>query len=152
MALRRQRRPRGRRNARSGLGSARLGAQGALISEIPVSGEPKDPAPISSPAPNPQPVLDSSQRRYLRGLAHPLKPIVFIGEGGISPAVLKALDEALTSHELVKIRLRQPENKKEAAETLASASAAALCGVVGHTVVLYRPNPEEPRIELPRRG
>ena len=108
-------------------------------------------APASPPrtaAPN----LDGAQRRFLRGLAHPLKPIVFVGEGGISPAVTKALDEALSSHELVKIRLRQPQDKKAAARELASTSSAAVCGVVGHTVVLYRPHPEEPRIELPKRS
>ena len=94
------------------------------------------------------PELDSKQRRHLRSLAHPLKPIVFIGEKGISPAVLKALDEALLAHELVKIRLRQPEDKKRTARELADAARAALCGVVGHTVILYRPNPDDPHIEL----
>ena len=95
--------------------------------------------------------LDSTERRHLRSLAHPLKPVVFVGEGGVSPAVTKALDEALTSHELVKIRLRQPTDKKATARELAEATASALCGVVGHTVVLYRPHPEEPRIQLPKR-
>jgi RNA-binding protein len=98
------------------------------------------------------PSLDSAQRRHLRSLAHPLKPVVFVGEGGVSPAVLKALDEALTTHELVKIRLRQPADKKATARELARESASALCGVVGHTVVLYRPHPEEPQIELPVRS
>ena len=110
-----------------------------------MSGDPKHAAPTA-------PTLDSAQRRHLRGLAHPLKPIVFVGEAGISPAVISALDEALTQHELVKVRLRQPDNKKEAAQQLALASSSALCGVVGHTVVLYRPSPEEPKIQLPRRG
>ena len=114
------------------------------------------PAPLTSRTPPSRPTpdapsLDGAQRRHLRGLAHPLKPVVFVGEGGISPAVAKALDETLTAHELVKVRLRQPENKKEAARELARASASALCGLVGHTVVLYRPHPDEPRIELPRR-
>ncbi len=77
-----------------------------------MSGDPKHAAPTA-------PTLDSAQRRHLRGLAHPLKPIVFVGEAGISPAVVTALDEALTQHELVKVRLRQPENKKEAAQQLA---------------------------------
>ena len=95
--------------------------------------------------------LDSTERRHLRSLAHPLKPVVFVGEGGVSPAVTKALDEALTSHELVKIRLRQPTDKKATARELAEATASGLCGVVGHTVVLYRPHPEEPRIQLPKR-
>ncbi len=98
------------------------------------------------------PRLDGGERRYLRSLAHSLKPIIFVGEGGVSPQVLMALDEALASHELVKVRLRQPANKKEAAAQLAAASGSALCGVVGHTVVLYRPNPDEVKIELPKRA
>jgi RNA-binding protein len=96
-------------------------------------------------------VLDAGQRRHLRSLAHPLRPVVLVGEGGLSEAVLKAVDAALTAHELVKIRLRQPQDKKEAARALAEATSAALCGVVGHTVVLYRPNPESPKIALPSR-
>lgn len=117
-----------------------------------------DPKPEAKPKATPSPTrsaaapsLDGAQRRHLRGLAHPLKPIVYVGEGGISPAVVSALEAALDQHELVKVRLRQPENKKEAAQQLAEASAAALCGVVGHTVVLYRPNPDDPKISLPRR-
>lgn len=103
-----------------------------------------------SPAKTP-PTLDSAQRRQLRGLAHPLKPVVFVGEAGVSDAVLKALGEALDQHELVKIRLRQPPDKKSTAAALAKASGAALCGVVGHTVVLYRPHPEDPKITLGKR-
>jgi RNA-binding protein len=98
------------------------------------------------------PNLDGAERRHLRSLAHALKPIVYVGEGGVSPAVLKALDEALTSHELVKVRLRSPQAKKETARELAEASGSALCGVVGHTVVLYRPHPDDPRISLPKRA
>ena len=100
----------------------------------------------------PAPSLTGAQRRHLRGLAHAIKPIVFVGEGGLSDAVVGALDEALDQHELVKVRLRQPPDKKAAAQELAERSHSALCGVVGHTVVLYRPNPEEPRIELPKKG
>lgn len=102
-----------------------------------------------APTPLPAPTLTGAQRRYLRGLAHPLRPIVQIGEAGLSENVQKALDAALASHELVKVRLRQPEDKKAAAEALARGSASALCGVVGHTVVLYRPHPETPKISLP---
>lgn len=98
----------------------------------------------------PAPSLNGAQRRHLRSLAHPLKPIVFVGEAGVSEAVAKALDEALTSHELVKVRLRQPGNKKETAGELADTTGAALCGVVGHTVVLYRPHPSEPKIQIPK--
>lgn len=108
--------------------------------------------PLQDSVPGKAPNLDSSERRYLRSLAHPLKPVIFVGEAGVSPAVTKALDAALTAHELVKIRLRQPTDKKTSASELAEATAAALCGIVGHTVVLYRPHPEKPQIELPKRG
>lgn len=99
----------------------------------------------------PAPILSGAARRHLRSLAHPLKPVVFVGETGVSPAVVRAVDEALATHELIKVRLRSPQDKHAAAEQLAEGSRAALCGVVGHTVILYRPNPDEPRIELPRR-
>lgn len=112
---------------------------------------PSEPEKSSATRPAP-PTLDGAQRRRLRALAHPLKPIVFVGEGGVSPAVEKAVDAALADHELIKVRLRQPADKKAAAQQLAEASGAALCGIVGHTVVLYRPDPEKPRIELPARG
>ncbi|MBW2360133.1 MAG: ribosome assembly RNA-binding protein YhbY [Deltaproteobacteria bacterium] len=97
------------------------------------------------------PELASYQRRFLRSQAHPLRPLVQVGEGGLSASLLGALEEALRDHELVKVRLREPQDKKAAARELAEASRSALCGVVGHTVILYRPHPEEPQIELPTR-
>ena len=105
----------------------------------------------NSPESPPTPDLASYQRKALRGLANPLRPIIHIGEAGVSDAVMRALDEALLAHELVKVRLFAPENKKATARLIADKSGAALCGLVGHTVILYRPNPEDPRIELPER-
>lgn len=95
--------------------------------------------------------LQGFQRRYLRKLAHPLRPVVLVGEGGVSPGVVSAIDDALHSHELIKVRLKQPGDKRGLARELAAASGAALCGVVGHTVILYRPDAEKPGIELPAR-
>lgn len=100
----------------------------------------------------PAPELQGFQRKHLRGLAHALKPLVHVGEAGLTDGVLRALDEALRDHELVKVRLHEPEDKKAIARRLAAASDAALCGLVGHTVILYRPREEDPRIELPRRA
>jgi RNA-binding protein len=96
-------------------------------------------------------VLASYQRKKLRGLANPLRPIIHVGEAGVSEAVLQALNQALLDHELVKVRLFAPDNKKATARVIAEKSGAALCGLVGHTVILYRPNPDDPRIELPAR-
>jgi len=101
--------------------------------------------------PSPTSALRGFQRRHLRKLAHPLKPVVHVGEAGVSPPVLGALEQALDDHELVKVRLHEPEDKKELARILARETGAELCGLVGHTVILYRPHPEAPRIELPAR-
>lgn len=121
--------------------------------QTPESQSPNAPASTSTsprrPAAGPAPALTGGQKRYLRGLAHKIRPVVFVGEGGISESVAGALDDALTAHELVKVRLRQPDDKKTAAQNLAEATGSALCAVVGHTVVLYRPNPDEQKIILP---
>lgn len=91
------------------------------------------------------------QRTYLRGLAHGLEPVVQLGREGLTDAALQAVSEALTTHELIKVRLHRPIDKKELARALAQGSDAELCGLIGHTVILYRPHPEKPRIELPQR-
>ena len=94
------------------------------------------------------PQLNGRQRKALRALAHSIDPVVQVGQGGISPGITRAIDAALLAHELIKVRLHQPEDKKAAAQELADTAGAALCGLVGHTVILYRPHPEEPRIRL----
>jgi len=98
------------------------------------------------------PDLQGFQRRFLRGRAHPLKPVVQVGDSGVSDAVVDAIDAALGDHELIKVRLHAPGDKKATARELAARAGAALCGVVGHTVILYRPDPDAPRIALPQRA
>jgi len=107
---------------------------------------------LEEASPTPLEPLEGFQRRYLRGLANPIKALVHVGEHGISKTVVSALQDALEHHELVKVRLFQPADKKGSAAELAERGHAHLCGVVGHTVILYRPHPEKPRIELPERG
>jgi RNA-binding protein len=92
--------------------------------------------------------LTSRQRKHLRGLAHALEPVVQVGHAGVTDAVLRNVADALLAHELVKVRLHEPEDKHEDAARLAEGADAALCGLVGHTVILYRPHPEKPRITL----
>ncbi len=96
--------------------------------------------------------LTGYQRRHLRKLAHGRKPIVFVGEAGISEAVVAALDRALADHELVKVKLPGPEAKKALATELAQRGGACLCGLIGHMAILFRPDPDEPQIELPDRA
>ncbi len=95
--------------------------------------------------------MEGYQRRHLRGLAHDLKPVVLVGQQGISEGVVQAVDEALEQHELIKVRLHEPEDKKSMAQDLALRSGAELCGLVGHTAILYREREDEPTIVLPQR-
>jgi RNA-binding protein len=92
--------------------------------------------------------LSGKDRRRLRALAHPLRPVVHVGAGGVGAAVLAALERALSDHELVKVRLLEPDDKRALARELAEASGAELAGLVGHTAILFRRNPERPRISL----
>jgi RNA-binding protein len=92
--------------------------------------------------------LSGRQRKRLRGLAHSLEPVVQVGQAGVSEAVVRAVEAALLAHELIKVRLHEPEDKKGSARQLAEATGAALCGLIGHTVILYRPHPEKPRIQV----
>lgn len=92
--------------------------------------------------------LSTRHRRKLRALAHPLKPVVLMGQSGLSDGVKQAVEAALLDHELIKVQMRQPEDKQATAHALADATGSALCGLVGHVVILYRPHPDTPRIVL----
>lgn len=100
----------------------------------------------------PAPILTGQQRARLRGLAHPLEPVVHVGTDGVSDGVLAEVEQALVSHELIKVRLHAPEDKRAMARDLAERTGSGLCGLLGHTVVLYRPRPEKPRIRLDDPG
>lgn len=95
--------------------------------------------------------LSGRQKRYLRSLAQRLEPVVWVGEAGLAAGIVRSIDEALGAHELVKVRMRDPEDKRALAQALADATSAELAGLVGHTAILYRAHPEEPKIELPGR-
>jgi RNA-binding protein len=96
--------------------------------------------------------LSSAQTRSLRALAHHLEPIVQVGHQGVTDGVLAAVKEALYAHELIKVRLHEPEDKKAMAATLAAGSGSTLCGLVGHTAILYRKHPKQPKVEVPKDG
>lgn len=96
--------------------------------------------------------LEPSRIRYLRGLAHPLKPVLLLGGKGVTAGVLKALDQALDDHELIKVRLAGADRAARTAElsSLVESSGAEPVQMIGHIAVLYRRNDERPRIALPR--
>lgn len=98
-------------------------------------------------------LLSGKQRRHLRALAHPLKPIVQLGKGGIDDGLVAAVDQALTDHELVKVRIGEHAelDRHTAADRLAAQTHSAVAQVLGNIVLLYRAHPEKPQISLPRR-
>jgi RNA-binding protein len=95
--------------------------------------------------------MTGTQRKYLRGLAHELRPVVQIGRPGLTEEVVNAVHDALEEHELIKVSMRKPEDKKATAAALAARTEAQLCGLIGHTIILYRPHPDDPKIRLPNR-
>lgn len=98
-----------------------------------------------------QAALKGSERKYLRGLAHHLKPLAQVGKTGLTPNVLAAIDEALEHHELIKVRfLDFKEQKRQLAQTIAAHSNSAIVGSVGHVFIFYRqhPEPEKRKVQL----
>ena len=99
---------------------------------------------------NQQPSLSGKQNRFLRGLGHGLKPVVMIGRHHLSAEVIAATEDALNSHELIKVKLQEGclEDRKTVATELAEQTGAAVAQILGKTFLLYRPA-EEPVITLP---
>src|SRR5690348_11130931 len=88
-------------------------------------------------------MLTGKQRRHLRALAHELKPIVQVGKDGIDDGLVKAVDRALTDHELIKIKIGEGAglDRHEAADEIAAQTRSEVAQVLGNVVVLYRADP-----------
>lgn len=96
-------------------------------------------------------MLTAKQRQYLKGLAHPLAPVVRIGKGGLTDAVIAETRQALDAHELIKVRIDLDEGaaRRELAHRLAGATDAQVAGTIGKVAMLYRERDEKPAIRLP---
>lgn len=95
--------------------------------------------------------LTPAQRQYLKGLAHPLSPVVIIGEKGLSEAVVKETDRALKAHELIKIKAGSADKETRAhwMEKICGELGACPVQQIGKILLIYRPA-EKPHIQLPR--
>ena len=91
--------------------------------------------------------MKGKERAELRSEAHHLTPSVHIGQLGITPAVISTLDDALRTHELVKVKLGKSSevSPRDAASGLASQTASEVIQVIGRTATFYRENPDLPR-------
>ena len=96
--------------------------------------------------------LSPSQRRYLRSLAHDLHPVILLGAKGATEAVVKELGLALDHHELVKVKLSggDKDERREQLAVLVDGTGAEAVQEIGHVVVLFRRNADDPKLALPR--
>ena len=98
-------------------------------------------------------MLSGKEKRYLRSLANTVDPVVQVGKASVNESVLFSLNEALEARELVKVKVLKNclDEVKDVAQELAEQTKSELVQVIGRNVVPYRPNPEKPMIELPKK-
>ncbi len=97
-------------------------------------------------------MLLPKQRQFLKGLAHSLSPVVRVGKGGLTAAVVDETKKSLLAHELIKVRIDVEDGpaRREMAQELARAADAEVAGTIGKLAILYRARDEKPKIKLPR--
>ena len=100
--------------------------------------------------------LKGFQKKYLRGLAHGKKPLVLIGQKGMSPSLVQAIDEALDTHELIKVKFNEFKGKDEkvaVVEIVETQTGAEMVGMIGHMAIFFRQqkDPEKRKIIIPKR-
>jgi RNA-binding protein len=96
--------------------------------------------------------LSNKQKKHLKGLAHPLKPVVLLGQNGLTEGVLAEIENALNFHELIKVKVATDdrEMKQLIIDAIVRETEAINVAKIGHIVVLYRQS-EEKKIDLPRK-
>lgn len=95
--------------------------------------------------------LSNNQIRHLRGLAHPLKPVVMVGQHGMKESIMVEVEIALDAHELIKLRISVGDRdaRDEIIQEIVGKSAAELVQRIGNTAILFRRNPDQPKVALP---
>ena len=97
------------------------------------------------------PELSERQRRHLRGLAHALKPVIRLGNAGLTEALVRETARALEDHELIKVKAPGGDRdvRDAAFANLAERTGSALVHRIGNVAVLYRPRADLKRILIP---
>lgn len=97
-------------------------------------------------------MLTTAQSKFLRSHAHNLNPVLWVGASGVTEAVIAELDQTLTTHELIKVKLLNDDREQRQAmvEALCQASGAIKVQSIGKIAILYRANPKHPKLSLPR--
>ncbi|HAF88852.1 MAG: ribosome assembly RNA-binding protein YhbY [bacterium] len=94
--------------------------------------------------------MTGRQKRHLRALAHPLKPIVNLGKQGLSRETKREIESQLLDHELIKCKVLDscPLSKKECAEEISTMTEIEVVQIIGKTLILFSPHPEDPKIKF----
>ena len=100
--------------------------------------------------------LSERQKKHLRGLGHQLKPLIMVGDAGLSDSLMAEYEATLDHHELIKVRIRVGDRDARDAiiDTLCDKGRATLVQRVGNMALLYRPNlskKPDKRLKLPSR-
>ncbi|MBU0993695.1 MAG: YhbY family RNA-binding protein [Proteobacteria bacterium] len=98
--------------------------------------------------------LKGFQKKYLRENAHKLKPVVIIGQKGITDHLLQSIDASLSAHELIKIKFidyKEKQQKKDMLAIIENKEKCEVAGLVGHIAIIFRQNknPDKRKIVLP---
>jgi RNA-binding protein len=93
--------------------------------------------------------ITEQQRRSLKKLVHHLKPVIIIGQHGLSAGVLGEIELALDTHELIKIKLNSGDRdtRKTMIEEICAKSGADFVHSIGHIAAIYRRHPKKPKIK-----
>ncbi|WP_044407634.1 ribosome assembly RNA-binding protein YhbY [Thiomicrospira microaerophila] len=96
--------------------------------------------------------LSTNQKKYLRGLAHGLNPMIIIGSQGVTDSLMAELEKTLNHHEILKIKIAagEREDRKGVIEHITKISRAQLVQSVGKMFVIYRARAKDPQLELPK--
>ena len=96
--------------------------------------------------------LNSSQRKYLRSLAHHIKPHVYIGKNNITEGVITSVDENLDAHELIKIKSHDSKLTSDDIIKIEKKLKFSIVGKIGKTIIVYRQNSDKElrKIKLPK--
>jgi len=93
--------------------------------------------------------LSSSERKYLRSQAHHLEPVVLIGKNGIKDGTIESINKVLQTRELIKIKFREFKDEKlSLSEKIAELTNSQVVGVIGHTVIIFRQNPDSDKRQI----
>lgn len=97
-------------------------------------------------------MLTSKQRAYLRGIANSIDTILMVGKGSITDQVVKQAEDALYAREIIKGKVLEncEINSRQVADILSEKLDCDVVQVIGSKFVLYKTNPDEPVIKLPR--